>query len=137
MPDRKRVEALIARVVEGDFLGAIGEFYHADASMQENGAPPRQGIRALLENEEKVLKSLAMRAHPVETFLVDGDRVAIHWTFDATDRAGVTRRLEEIALQTWRRDRIASERFVYDTKTAWQVVTSAEASPAAAPSTSR
>ena len=35
---------------------------------------------------------------------------------------GVTRRLNELALQTWRGDRIAEERFVYDTGSAWQVV---------------
>jgi hypothetical protein len=46
--------------------------------------------------------------------LVDGDQVAIFWGFDVTDPAGVVRRREELALQTWRGDRIQIERFFYD-----------------------
>jgi ketosteroid isomerase-like protein len=114
VPDRRRVEDLIQAVVRGDYLQAIADFYHPDASMQENGQPPRSGRQALLENEEKVLAAMRMRAFPPESFLVDGDRVVIPWTFDMTDRAGVTRRLEELALQHWRGDRIERERFFYD-----------------------
>jgi ketosteroid isomerase-like protein len=54
--------------------------------------------------------------------LVDGDMVVVNWVFDATDQNGVTRRLEELAIQRWRGDRIAEERFFYDTASAWQVV---------------
>lgn len=132
MPERSRVEALIAAVVAGDYLRAIADFYHTDASMQENAAAPRCGREVLLENEAKVLERLRMRAHPVDTCVVDGDRVVIHWTFDATDRAGVTRRLEELALQHWRGDRVERERFVYDSATAWRVVEAPAKSVAAA-----
>lgn len=114
MPDRSRVEALIAAVVRGDYVQAIADFYHPEASMQENHQPPREGRKALMENEEKILKAMRIRAHPVDTCLIDGDRVVIHWTFDMTDQAGATRRLEELALQHWRGDRIERERFFYD-----------------------
>ena len=56
----------------------------------------------------------------------DGNNVSIRWTVDATDKKGVTRRLNEIALQTWLGDRIASERFIYDTATAWQIISASE-----------
>ena len=115
MPDRSRVEALIAAVVRGDYVQAIADFYHPDATMQENSQPPRKGRQALMENEEKILKVMRMHAHPVDTYLLDGDRVVIQWTFDMTDQAGVTRCLEELALQHWRGDRIVRERFFYDT----------------------
>ncbi len=55
-----------------------------------------------------------MFTHPATAFLVDGDQVVIHWRFDMTGHDGVTRRLDELALQQWRGDRIASERFFYD-----------------------
>ena len=126
MPDRSRVEALIRAVVGGEYVRAIADFYHADASMQENDAPPREGRDVLLEFERKMLERMRMSAHPVEAFAVDGDVVAIRWVFDATDRNGVTRRLEEVALQHWRGDRIARERFFYDTAGAWQVVEPSE-----------
>jgi ketosteroid isomerase-like protein len=114
VPDRNRVEALIAAVVRGDYVQAIADFYHPDASMQENGQPPRKGRQALMENEEKILKVMRMHAHPVATCLIDGDDVVIQWTFDMTDPLGATRRLEELALQHWRGDRIERERFFYD-----------------------
>jgi ketosteroid isomerase-like protein len=122
VPERSRVEELIARVRGGDYLGAIADFYHPEASMQENDQPPREGRDVLLEFERKMLERMSVRAHPVETLLVDGDAVVIVWTFDATDGKGTTRRLTELALQHWRGDRIERERFVYDTATAWQVV---------------
>ena len=55
-----------------------------------------------------------MFTHPAPMVLVDGDQVVIHWRFDMTGHDGVTRRLDELSLQTWRGDRIASERFFYD-----------------------
>lgn len=123
MPERQRVLDFIAAVVSGDHAGAIADFYHPDATMQENGNPPRIGRDRLIAHERAALARLkAMHTHPVKTFLVDGDDVVIHWTFDATDLSGATRRLEELAFQRWQGDRIIKERFFYDTATAWQVV---------------
>ena len=123
MPDRKRVEDFIAEVVGGDHVKAIADYYHEDASMQENAKSPRKGRGTLMDHEAKVPKRLQkMHTHPDVTFLVDGDLVVIHWTFDATDMSGVRRRLEELSLQRWRGDRIIEERFFYDTATAWQAL---------------
>ena len=63
-----------------------------------------------------------MHTHPDPIFLVDGDQVVINWIFDATSKDGITRRLNELALQRWDGDRIAEERFVYDSASAWTVV---------------
>lgn len=123
MPERQRVLDFIAVVVSGDHVRAIADFYHPDATMQENSRPPRTGREVLMAHEAAALARLqAMNTHPVKTFLVDGDHVVINWTFDATDQAGTTRRLEELAFQRWQGDRIITERFFYDTATAWQVV---------------
>jgi len=43
MPSNSTVEALMTQVESGDYVGAIENFYHADASMQENNDPPRVG----------------------------------------------------------------------------------------------
>ncbi len=122
MPDRRRVEAFIAAVVGGDHVGAIADYYHEGASMQENLQPPRRGRALLMEHEAKVLERMRMHTHPGPLFLIDGDHVVINWTFEATGPDGVTRRLDELALQRWNGDRIAEERFVYDTASAWQTV---------------
>ena len=122
MPSRERVEAFIAAVVAGDHVRAIADFYHEDASMQENLLPPRRGRALLMAHEAKVLQRVKMHTHPDPHFLVDGDHVVINWTFDATGKDGITRRLDELALQRWAGDRIAEERFVYDSASAWTVV---------------
>jgi ketosteroid isomerase-like protein len=115
MPARERVEQLIALVERGEYVKAIEDFYHADASMQENGLPPRVGRQTLVEHERAVLAGLKkMRTRRVETFLVDGDRVVINWVFEMTGQDGTVRQLDELALQTWNGDRIAKERFFYD-----------------------
>jgi hypothetical protein len=45
MPSRQSVEAFIAHVLSEDHVGAIRDWRHDDAWMQENQAPPRQGGR--------------------------------------------------------------------------------------------
>ena len=123
MPSRERVEAFLKEVVEGNHVKAIADFYHDDATMQENLGVPRRGKETLMAHEQAALNRIQrMHTHPVQTFLVDGDHVAIRWTFDRIDKAGTVRRLEEVALQRWRGDRIAEERFVYDTASAWRLV---------------
>jgi ketosteroid isomerase-like protein len=115
MPSRERVQEFVDAVTSGRFLESIDEFYWEDATAQENLQPPRRGRLALIANEEKALRGVRrMFAHPQPTLLVDGDHVVIHWRFDMTGHDGVTRRLDELSLQRWRGDRIASERFFYD-----------------------
>ena len=46
-------------------------------------------------------------------FAVQGDDVFINWVFEMT-RNAKTSVLDEIAVQTWRGDKIASERFYCD-----------------------
>jgi SnoaL-like domain len=122
MPSRERVEAFIASVVGGDHVRAIADYYHENASMQENLQTPRRGRALLMAQEAKVLERTKMHTHPDPLFLVDGDNVVIAWIFDATGKDGITRRLTELALQRWDGDRIAEERFVYDSALAWTVV---------------
>lgn len=115
MPSRARVEAFIARVVSGAHDLAIEEFYTPDATMQENQNPPRLGRDTLVAQERAVMgRASRIVTHPVETWLIDGDRVAINWVFDFEFPDGRGFRLEELALQRWEGDRIAEERFFYD-----------------------
>jgi len=115
MPSRERVQDFIALVERGEYVRAIEDFYRPDASMQENGLPPRVGRETLLDHERAVLARLqGMRTRRVETLLVDGDRVVINWVFEMTGRDGKLRTLDELALQEWDGDRIARERFYYD-----------------------
>jgi ketosteroid isomerase-like protein len=109
------VRELIALAQQGRFLEAIERFYAEDATMQENQDPPRLGLRALLENERKVLAAAPdIHVERVASLMVDGDRAAINWVFAYTDFACRKVELDEIAYQEWRNGKIVRERFYYD-----------------------
>lgn len=115
MPSKETLRAFIAAVESGDHVGAIERFYHDDASMQENAAAPRTGREALVAHEKKALANLErMETLPAEAVVHDGDRVAINWIFEMTGKDGKVRRLDEVALQEWRGEKIVRERFYYD-----------------------
>jgi ketosteroid isomerase-like protein len=117
MPSRARVEALIKTVEAGDFVGALEEFYTDDATMGENADPPRRGLSALIAHEKAMLQAFrTITTRPVSRYALDGDTVVINWVFVFTARDGSTMTLDELALQRWRGERIAEERFYYDTR---------------------
>ena len=116
MPSRQTVDAFIAQVVAGDHVGAIRDWYHDDAWMQENQAAPRQGGRETLMQQEAAIlaRSESVITELVGGPLIDGDTVAIRWRFSFVFKDGSQMRMEEVAWQTWRGDKIAEETFFYD-----------------------
>jgi len=115
MPSRERVAAFVAMVEQGKYVEAIREFYTEDASMQENAEPPRSGRDRLIDQEWRMLSAhRSARTLPGSSVLVDGDMTVVRWVFECTRRDGTSFRVEELALQRWRGDRIAEERFFYD-----------------------
>jgi ketosteroid isomerase-like protein len=115
MPARERVQALVAMVEAGKFVEAIEQFYTEDATMQENNAPPRGPRDRLVAHERGVMASFrSIQALPGSACVVDGDVAVIRWTFVFTRKDGASFRMEELAHQRWRGDRVAEERFFYD-----------------------
>lgn len=115
MPARDRVAAFVAAVEAGRYVEAIEEFYHPDASMQDNQGPPRVGRDLLVADERATMAMFAtMQTDPVEDLLIDGDKVMVRWRFVFTPAEGPPMIMEELALQRWVGDRIAEERFFYD-----------------------
>src|SRR5262245_61583553 len=98
MPTMDRIEALIARVENGEFVAAIEEFYTEDATMQENLGASRTGLPALVANEKQVLAAFEKtRARCVRPCFVSGDHAVIHWLFEFSTADGKSVRLEELA----------------------------------------
>ena len=115
MPTSETLERFITRVEENAHAEAVEEFYTADASMQENQAPPRVGRDAHIANELKVLsRTKTLSSTCVRPVFVNGDRVVIRWIFDFEWRDGTITHMEEIAYQRWEGERIAEETFFYD-----------------------
>jgi predicted SnoaL-like aldol condensation-catalyzing enzyme len=113
MPSRARLDEFIAVVESGDHAGAIEHYYTEDSSMQENASPPRVGRDVLVAHERGVLARMSHVYSKAVSSVVEGDRVAIHWIFELTDKSGKVHRIDEVALQEWRGDRFR-ERFFYD-----------------------
>lgn len=117
MPGEQTVQAFMAQVEAGDFVGAIERYYHADASMQENIEAPRKGRDTLVAFERAALAAMrSITARRMGAPLINGDHVAIHWQFDFVlpDGSGFT--LDEVAMQRWQGEQIAQEQFFYDPK---------------------
>ncbi len=117
MPSRAIVDAFVARVLSGAHAEAIEEFYAEDASMQENLDPPRVGRDKLVAGERATLARFkGVRTFIVGAPMVDGDVVMINWVFEFDKPDGGVLRIDEIARQEWRGDKIQRERFYYDPK---------------------
>jgi len=114
MPSRARLDEFIAVVESGDHAGAIERYYTEDSSMQENTAPPRIGRDALVAHERGVLARTTQVYSKAISSVVEGDHVAIHWIFELTAKSGKVHRVDEVAMQEWRGDKVFRERFFYD-----------------------
>jgi hypothetical protein len=115
MPDRQRVQDLIAYVERGEFPEAIERFYDEQVVMRDNLMAPTIGRAANVERERAFTKYIAtLHESRAREVLIDGDRVVIHWILDFTGTDGKRSRFDQLALQRWKGDRIVEERFVYD-----------------------
>lgn len=115
MPAAATLDDFIATVERGAHVEAIEQFYTADATMQENHAPPRVGREALIAHERRALSRVAsVESQCVRPVLVDGDCVVIRWIFVFHHAQGRSMRIEELAYQRWKGDKIAQEQFFYD-----------------------
>lgn len=115
MPSPARVNAFVAAVRDGRYVEAIEDYYAETATMQDNLQPERGGRDVLVAHEKAVLQRLkTMETREVGPVLIDGDHVVVNWVFEMTTPDGTVRRMDELALQTWRGDRIVAERFYYD-----------------------
>jgi SnoaL-like domain len=117
MPTRQTVEAFVALLEAGDYVGAIEKFYLPDAATRENTAEPVFGRNILMAKERGVMAAFRrIEALRIGPSLIDGDTVAVRWKFTFTGADGTNRVLEEIAWQTWRDDQLIEEHFFYDPK---------------------
>ena len=114
MPSNETLEKFMVRVEQNAHAEAI-EFYAEGASMRENQAAPRVGRDVLVANERKVMaQARSVKSSCIRPVLVNGDNVVVRWVFEFTWRDGRATRMEEIAYQRWKNDRIIEEQFFYD-----------------------
>jgi hypothetical protein len=115
MPSRATVDAFVALVESGDYVGAIEQFYATEASTRENNGAPRVGRDNLMAIERHVMAAhKQIEARRLAPVLIDADTVAIVWRFEFTTLQGTMRTMEEVAWQKWRGEQLLEEQFFYD-----------------------
>ena len=115
MPSRATVDAFVALVESGDYVGAIEQFYATEASTRENNGAPRVGRDTLMAIERHVMAAhKQIEARRLAPVLIDADNVAIVWRFEFTTLHGTMRAMEEVAWQKWRGEQLLEEQFFYD-----------------------
>jgi ketosteroid isomerase-like protein len=114
MPTKQRVLDFVAHVERGDIIPALERFYADDVVMQQTDGTTTAGRDANIARERDFFGSITVHQHRAISVVVDGDRAAINWLLEFTGGDGVRYRMDQIAFQTWRGDRIAHERFFYD-----------------------
>ena len=115
MPTRDHIAGFVKMVEAGQYIEAMEAFYADDVTAQENNDEPRVGLQTLLAHERRTLETAGRaKARCVSPPIIDGDTVVLHWEFLFPSPNGKPMRLEELVLQTWRGDKLASERFFYD-----------------------
>ncbi|MEO8878121.1 MAG: nuclear transport factor 2 family protein, partial [Polyangiaceae bacterium] len=115
MMRRARVEEFVGRIERGEFLEVMPEFYAEDCTAQENNDPPRVGLAAMIANERGALQRMKFKHIEAKSVVVEGDRAVIHYIFEMEIIGkGTQVRLEEIAWQEWKNDKIVQERYFYD-----------------------
>jgi ketosteroid isomerase-like protein len=115
MPSQKTLDDFFAMVVSGQHDKAIAEFYTEDSTMQENLGEVRKGRDGNVARERMTLAAhKSVKTTVVQPVFVNGDEVVIHWIFEFVRQDDSVMRIEELAHQKWRGEKIVEERFYYD-----------------------
>lgn len=115
MPSSETLQNFVQLVEENKHDTAIKRYYTEDASIQENQDEPRIGRNLLVENERKfmaIAKSMTSKCiHPI---LVNDNNAVIRWVFRFEWKNGTVTKMEELAYQIWRGEKIFKEQFFYN-----------------------
>ena len=111
---RESIDALNARILQGDILGAFEDLYADDIVMIDAGQPPRVGKDVNRQYEEVFVNGLTeFRKAEVKAVAVDEDagKSLVEWHFDFTHSDFGSQTYDQVAVQTWRDGKVAEERF--------------------------
>lgn len=102
-------------VLSGQALEAFEKFYAEDCVMQENSADPIVGKDANRQREIDFFSSLAdFHGAGVISAASNADRSFSEWWMDVTFKDGTRKKLEQVAVRTWKDGLVAEERFYYN-----------------------
>ena len=116
-PDLNRAKAMYAMIGEGKMIEALEKYYHEDVVVQENNEEPRRGKAASRDSVAEFMNNVK-EMHGGGVGAITSNE-ASHVTMveswaDMTFKDGTRRKMEEVAVQHWKGDKIIRERFYYN-----------------------
>jgi hypothetical protein len=111
---------LVDRVRQGDFMGAIEQYYADDIVSVESVATPEmpaelRGIEAVRGKNEWWGQNHDVHGFEVEGPFIGDDGFAVRYTFDVTQKGtGQRTKMSEMALYKVEGDKIKREEFYYN-----------------------
>jgi len=111
------VKGFLEMLRKGQMMEAFEKYYSEDVVMQENNEPPKVGKAKNREAEKEFLSSVeAVHDTQIKNVAFDpGKNVVMIQEYMDMTLKGVGRvQMEEIAVQTWKNDKIVEERFFYN-----------------------
>jgi ketosteroid isomerase-like protein len=102
-------------ILSGKALEAFEKYYAEDIVMEEPGVEPHRGKDVNRKREQEFFNSVE-EFHGAELIAtaVEGDTSFSQWKWDVTLRGMGRILLEQVAVRTWRDDRVVYERFYYN-----------------------
>lgn len=114
MTIKSQVQAVIDGILAGKLLETFDQYYAEDVVMSENRLDERVGKSANREYEQKFVESIQeFHGAQVGRIIVDGDHAAVEWTFDLTFKGGNRVKMQQVAVQTWKNEKIIREDFYH------------------------
>jgi len=114
MSIKNQVQAVIDGIVAGKILETFDAYYADDVVMSENRKDERIGKIANREYELKFLENLQeFHGAKVGRVIIEDDNAAVEWTFDVTFKGGNRVVMQQVAVQTWKDEKIIREDFYH------------------------
>ena len=114
-PCLDRATDMYAMIGEGKMLEAFDLYYHDDVVMQEPSGEPRRGKEANRAFHEQWMSNVDERHGGGTTAITsnEDDNITIVETWSDVTYNGKRMKMEEVAVQRWKDDKIVHERFYY------------------------
>jgi hypothetical protein len=109
-------DGLLACVRAGDYAGAMDRYYHPEIVSIEAAGEPREmvGVEACRQKVEWWNQSFQVHETRLEGPFLAGDRFAIRYTYDLTNKGtGQRTTMDEMALYWVEAGKVVREQFFY------------------------
>jgi hypothetical protein len=114
MSIHQQVQAVIDGILAGKLLDTFDRYYADNVVMSENRKDERIGKAANREYEQKFVGNVQeFHGAQVGRVLVDNENAAVEWTFDLTFKGGNRVKMQQVAVQTWKDEKIIREDFYH------------------------